>query len=171
VPDGSAAPRHANAATALALADRGVRSSVVRLAPTVHGAGDGGFVAVYAQIARDRGFAAYVDDGANRWSAVHRTDAAVLFRLATEQARGGTVLHGAAEEGISIRELAEVLGARMDLPVRSVPAEDAAEHFGWFAGFVALDAAATSTATRESLDWVPSGPTLLQDVEAGHYDR
>jgi nucleoside-diphosphate-sugar epimerase len=170
-PDGPAAARHANAAAALALADRGVRSSVVRLAPTVHGAGDGGFVATYAQIARDRGFAGYVGDGANRWAAVHRTDAAVLFRLATEKARGGSVLHGAAEEGISIRELAEVLSARMDLPVRSVPPEDAAEHFGWFAGFIALDAAATSTATQESLGWVPSGPTLLQDVEAGHYDR
>ncbi|MCW2839459.1 MAG: NAD-dependent epimerase/dehydratase, partial [Aeromicrobium sp.] len=155
----------------LALADRGVRSSVVRLAPTVHGAGDGGFVATYAQIARDRGFVGYVDDGANRWAAVHRTDAAALFRLAIEQARGGSILHGAAEQGISIRELAEVLGARMELPVRSVPPQDAAEHFGWFATFIALDAAATSTVTRESLGWVPSGPTLLQDVDAGHYDR
>lgn len=169
VSDGPASGRAANADATLALADHGVRSSVVRLSPTVHGEGDGGFVATYAQTARDAGFVGYVGDGANRWPAVHRSDAATLFRLAVEQAPAGTMLHGAAEEGITIRELAEALGRSMGLPTRSVAPDDAAEHFGWLSAILASDIPASSTATQQLLGWTPTGPTLLDDVEAGHY--
>ena len=169
--DGHAGPRVAGTEAALALADRGVRSSVVRLSPTVHGEGDGGFVATYAQIARDQGVVGYVDDGSNLWPAVHRSDAARLFRLAAEKAPAGSVLHAVAEQGVPIRELAEALGERMGLPTRSVPADAAAEHFGWLAGFIAMNMPASSDITRELLGWTPEGPTLLADVKAGHYDR
>jgi nucleoside-diphosphate-sugar epimerase len=168
---GQGSPRLAGSEAAIALAEQGVRSTVVRLAPTVHGAGDQGFVSTYAQIARDRGFVGYVGDGANLWSAVHRLDAARLFRLAAESAPRGSVLHGSAEEGISIRELAEALGESMSMPVRSVPPEDAADHFGWLAGFITMDIPATSAITQERLGWTPTGPSLLDDVRAGHYDR
>jgi nucleoside-diphosphate-sugar epimerase len=168
--EGHASPRVAGSEAALALADRGVRSSVLRLAPTVHGEGDGGFVASYAQIARDKGVVGYIGDGANRWPAVHRSDAATLFRLAAEHGTAGSVLHGAAEEGVSIRELAEALGTSMGLPTASVSPDDAAAHFGWLAGFIAMDAPATSIITQQSLGWTPTGPTLLDDVEAGHYN-
>jgi nucleoside-diphosphate-sugar epimerase len=167
---GHAALRVVNAEAALALAERGVRSSVLRLSPSVHGEGDGGFVAAFAQIAREHGFVGYVGDGANRWPAVHRSDAATLFRLAVEKAAPGSVLHGCAEEGVAIRDLAEALGRRLDLPARSVSADDADDHFGWLGGFVAMDAPASSEITRRSLGWTPTGPTLLDDVEAGHYD-
>jgi nucleoside-diphosphate-sugar epimerase len=169
--DGHAGPRVAGTEAALALVERGVRSSIVRLSPTVHGQGDGGFVATYAQIARDRGVVGYVADGSNVWPAVHRSDAARLFRLAAEQAPAGSVLHAVAEQGVPIRELADALGRRMDLPTGSVAPDAAAEHFGWLAGFVAMDMPASSTITRELLGWKPDGPTLLADVEAGHYDR
>lgn len=169
--EGHGSPRVAGTDAALALADRGVRSSVVRLSPTVHDEGDGGFIATYAQIARDRGFVGHVGDGSNQWPAVHRQDAATLFRLAVEQAPAGSVLHGAAEEGVSIREVAEAFGSRLDLPVRSVSPDDAAEHFGWLAGFIAMDVPASSARTRALLGWAPTGPTLLDDVRAGHYDR
>lgn len=167
--EGHASPRVAGAEAALALADQGVRSSVLRLAPTVHGEGDGGFVATYAQIARDKGVVGYVGDGANRWPAVHRSDAATLFRFAAERATAGSVLHAAAEEGVTIRELADALGQRLDLPTQSVSPDDAAEHFGWLAGFIAMDSPASSGLTQQRLGWKPTGPTLLDDVEAGHY--
>jgi len=167
--EGHASPRVVSADAALALADEGVRSSIVRLAPTVHGQGDGGFVQTYAGIARDTGVVGYVGDGTNRWSAVHRADAATLFRLAIEQAAPGSVLHGAAQEGITIRDLADALGRRLGLPARSIDPDDAAEHFGWLAPFIAMDAAASSTLTQQRLGWTPTGPTLLDDVEAGHY--
>ncbi|MFC5676818.1 SDR family oxidoreductase [Aeromicrobium endophyticum] len=166
---GHASPRIAGTEATLALADQGVRSSVVRLAPSVHGEGDGGFVARYAQIARDSGFVAYIGDGSNRWPAVHRSDAAALFRLAVEQAAPGSVLHGCAEEGVAIRDLADALGRRLGLPTRSVSSDAAEQHFGWLGGFVAMDAPASSDITRRALGWTPTGPTLLDDVEAGHY--
>ena len=169
--DGHGARRVAGTEAALALAEHGVRSSIVRLSPTVHGEGDGGFVATYAQTARDRGVVGYVDDGSNQWPAVHRTDAARLFRLAAEKAPAGSVLHAVAEQGVPIHELAETLGERMDLPTRSVPADAAGEHFGWLAGFIAMDMPASSDITRDLLGWTPEGPTLLADVKAGHYDR
>lgn len=169
--DGHGARRVAGTEAALALADHGVRSSVVRLSPTVHGEGDGGFIARYAQIARDRGVVGYVEDGSNLWPAVHRSDAARLFRLAAEKAPAGSVLHAVAEQGVPIREVADAFAERLDLPTRSVPADAAAEHFGWLAGFIAMNMSASSDITRDLLGWTPEGPTLLADVKAGHYDR
>jgi nucleoside-diphosphate-sugar epimerase len=161
-------PRVANARAVLALAERGVRPLVVRLSPTVHGPHDHGFIAVLVQIARDKGVSGYIGDGQNRWNAVHRDDAAAVFRLAVEQAPAGTVLHAVGEEGIAVRDIASVVGQHLDLPVQSVPAEDSAEHFGWLGAFLAVDTPASSTITQELLGWKPNGPGLLEDI-AAHY--
>ncbi|MGM1061988.1 SDR family oxidoreductase [Saccharothrix sp. Mg75] len=169
--DGPGAVRAVSARAALALAERGVRSSVVRLAPTVHGDGDPGFLAALIGTARDRGASGYVGDGANRWPAVHRFDAARLFRLALESAPAGSVLHGAAEEGVPVREIAEVIGRHLDLPVVPVAPERAAEHFGWLGAFLAADAPAASELTRELVGWRPTRPSLLDDLDQGHYFR
>ncbi|MEU6670386.1 SDR family oxidoreductase [Streptomyces sp. NPDC046727] len=161
--------RAATAAAVLAFASRGVRSSVVRLSPTCHGDGDKGFMATLVAIARAKGVSGYIGDGANRWPAVHRLDAARLFRLAAEKAPAGSVLHGVAEEGVTIRDIAEVIGRHLDVPVTSVAPEAAAEHFTWLSGFLGLDVAASSTLTRELLDWEPVQPGLLADLDKGHY--
>lgn len=154
---------------ALEFADRGVRSVALRFAPTVHGTGDHGFVAVLAQIARDRGVAGYPGDGQNRWPAVHVTDAARLAVLGLEQAPAGTRLHAVAEEGVPTRVIAEAIGRAFDLPVASIPAEQVAEHFGWIGSFFAMDLSASSAASRELLGWAPTGPTLVEDIDAGAY--
>ncbi|WP_329039344.1 SDR family oxidoreductase [Streptomyces sp. NBC_00178] len=168
--DGSpAAVRAATSLAALGLAARGVRSSVVRLAPTCHGEGDNGFMATLVGIARAKGVSGHVGDGANRWPAVHRLDAARLFRLAVDEAPAGSVLHGAAEEGVAIRDIAEVIGRHLGVPVVSVAPEDAAAHFGWLAGFLGADAPASHALTGELLDWRPTRPGLLEDLDAGHY--
>jgi nucleoside-diphosphate-sugar epimerase len=164
-----AAARLANSHLTLALAGHGVRSSVVRLSPTVHGDGDHGFVARLVGIARDKGVSGYIGDGSNRWTAVHRIDAAHLFRLALEQAAAGSVLHGVADEGVPIRAIAEVIGRHLDLPVVSISPEDAAEHFGWLAGVLSIDIPASNTLTRELLSWQPTQPGLLDDLDKGHY--
>ncbi|GAA2779187.1 SDR family oxidoreductase [Streptomyces rameus] len=161
--------RAVTAEAALALASRGVRSSVVRLSPTCHGDGDNGFMTALVGIARAKGVSGYIGDGANRWPAVHRLDAARLFRLAAEKAPAGSVLHGVAEEGVEIRDVAEVIGRHLDVPVASVAPAAAAEHFGWLGEFLALDVAASSTLTRELLDWAPVQPGLLADLDKGHY--
>ncbi|MYR30013.1 MULTISPECIES: SDR family oxidoreductase [unclassified Streptomyces] len=164
-------PGSARAATARAtvdLADKGVRSSVVRLAPTVHGEGDGGFVPALVGIAREKGVSGYIGDGTQRWPAVHRLDAARLFLLALENAPAGAVLHAAAEEGISQRDIATVIGENLNLPVTSVAPADAPAHFGWLAGTTALDSPASATRTKALLDWNPTGPGLLADM-AAHY--
>ncbi|WP_251096227.1 SDR family oxidoreductase [Streptomyces sp. Caat 7-52] len=163
------AVRAATAKATLALASRGVRSSVVRLSPTCHGDGDNGFMAALVATARAKGVSGHLGDGAHRWPAVHRLDAARLFRLAAEQAPPGSVLHGAAEEGVTLRDIAEVIGRHLDVPVVSVAPEDAAEHFGWLGGVLGLDAAASSTLTRVLLDWEPVQPGLLADLDKGHY--
>ncbi|MEU7405268.1 SDR family oxidoreductase [Streptomyces sp. NPDC044948] len=175
-PDLAAAARgdaqHIRAATAeltLSLAARGVRSSVVRLAPTNHGEGDNGFVTALIGIARDRGVSGYVGDGSNRWSAAHRLDSARLFRLALEQAPAGSTLHAVAEEGLPVRDIAEVIGRQLNLPVVSVPAADAGAHFTWLAGPLASHRAASSALTRELLGWEPVRPGLVEDLEQGHY--
>jgi nucleoside-diphosphate-sugar epimerase len=160
--------RAATSEFVLSLASRGVRSSIVRLAPTVHGDGDHGFVATLVDIAREKGAAGYIGDGANRWPAVHRSDAARLFHLALEQAPPGSTLHGIAEEGVPIRAIAEVIGKHLDIPVVSIAAEDAA-HFSWLAGFIGTDSPASNTLTRELLGWQPTGPGLIDDLEQGHY--
>ncbi|WP_046728835.1 SDR family oxidoreductase [Streptomyces humi] len=168
--DGSpASVRQTTALAALELAGRGVRSAVVRLAPTCHGEGDNGFMAALVGIARERGLSGYVGDGANRWPAAHRLDVGRLFRLAVEKAPAGSVLHGAGEEGVAIRDVAEVIGRQLGVPVVSVPPADAAGHFTWLGGFIGLDSPASSTATRELLDWRPSHPGLLADLDKGHY--
>jgi nucleoside-diphosphate-sugar epimerase len=163
-------PRGASEAIVEAASGRGLRSSVVRLAPSVHGAGDHGFVPQLIAIARAKGFAAYVGDGANRWPAVHRLDAARLYRLALEKAPPGARLHGVAEEGVPMRAIAETIGAGLGLPVRGLDEAAAAEHFGWFLRFVALDFPTSSALTRASLGWRPEGPDLLRDMrESGYF--
>jgi nucleoside-diphosphate-sugar epimerase len=162
-------PRVANAEVALALADQDVQPVVVRFAPTVHGAGDHGFVARLVAIARERGVSAYVGDGANRWPAVHRRDAAALVRLSMQNPAAASVVHAVAEAGIATRDIAEAIGRGLDLPVRSVPSEGAAEHFGWLGMFFARDMPSSSELTRERLDWQPAQPGLIADLDAGHY--
>ena len=161
--------RRANAWATLGLASRGVRSSVVRLSPTVHGEGDNGFMATLVGIAREKGLSGYIGDGANRWNAVHRLDAARLFRLALEQAPAGSTLHAVADEGVPIRTVAEVIGRHLDVPVASVSPEDAAGHFTWLAGFIGSDSPASSELTRGLLDWKPTHPGLVEDLDQGHY--
>ncbi|CAA9298363.1 MAG: UDP-glucose 4-epimerase [uncultured Friedmanniella sp.] len=156
---------------ALGYAERGVRAVSLRFSPTVHGAGDHGFVATLVEVARRTGVAGYVGDGANRWSAVHVADAGRLIRLALEGARAGTAVHVVAEEGIATRVIAEAIGRGVGLPTRAVAPEDAAAHFGWIGRFFGMDLPATSTATRQSLGWTPTGPTLLEDLDAGHCTR
>jgi nucleoside-diphosphate-sugar epimerase len=168
---GHAAPRTLNERAALALAAQGVRSSSVRLAPSVHGEGDHGFIATLAGIARERGVSGYIGDGTNRWPAVHRSDIARLYRLAVEQAPAGSVLHGIAEEGVPVRSIAEVIGRKLDLPVVSVDPDDAADHFSWLGRFLAFDSPVSSSLTRDLLGWTPTGPTLLEDLEAGYYTK
>ncbi|CAI9419458.1 SDR family oxidoreductase [Nocardioides sp. T2.26MG-1] len=166
--EGPTGGRGANGAVALSFADRGVRSSVVRLTPTVHDAGDQGFIPMVVGIARDKGVSAYVGDGSQRWPAVHRGDAARLFRLALESAPAGAVLHAVGEEGVALRDVAEVIGEHLGLPVTSIPVEQATEHFGFLGTFLAQDMPASSARTRELLGWEPTGPGLLADL-ARHY--
>lgn len=155
-------------ATALALAAQGVRATVVRLAPTVHGAGDHGFVPALIDFARQKGVAVYAGDGSNRWAAVHRLDAARLFRLALEQGPAGARYHGVAEEGIPMREIMGVIGRQLNLPVESKSPEEAANFLSWLAYFAGLDMSASSAQTQQQLGWHPTQPGLLADMEA-HY--
>ena len=166
---GGPAGRQANAALVLSLASRGVRSCVLRLPPTVHGDGDNGFIPTAIGIARDKGVSGYVGDGANRWPAVHRADAAALFRLAVEGAPAGSVLHAVDDEGVPVRDIAQVIGRHLDVPTASIPPEDAGAHFGWLAAFLGADTPASSVATRALLGWHPTPPGLLADLDAGHY--
>ncbi len=162
-------PRVAGARAALDLAERGVRSCVVRFSPTVHGPGDHGFVATLTNVARDKGFAAYIDDGSSRWPAVHRLDAANLVRRAVDDAPAGSVVHAVAEEGVATRAIAEAIGRSLDLPVASIPAEQATGHFGFLGRFFGTDCPASNDLTRELLGWKPTRPGLLEDIEAGYY--
>ena len=165
----AASPRSAGARAALAFAERGVRSSIVRLAPLVHGEVKRGFVGTLIDIARQKGVSGTVGDGSNRWPAVHRRDAAQLFRLALEKAPAGSVLHAVADQGVPVRVIAEAIGRHLDLPVVAVAPEDAREHFGWLAGVLAIDSPASSALTRERLGWQPVQPGLLADLDQGHY--
>ncbi len=171
-PEIRANPAGVRAATALltlSLRGIGVRSSVLRFPPTVHGDGDNGFMATFVGIARQRGVAAYVGDGTNRWPAVHRTDAARLARLAVEAAPAGSVLHAVGDQGVPFRAIAEAMGRHLDVPAASIPAGDAAEHFAPLGHFVAMDTPASAAITRELLAWEPTGPSLLEDLEQDHY--
>jgi nucleoside-diphosphate-sugar epimerase len=165
-PGSPVAARAANARAALDMAARGVRSSVVGLPRTVHGDGDRhGFIARLIGTARDKGVSGYVGDGSSRWPAVHVLDAAHLFRLAAEQAPPGSRLHAVADEGVPTRDIAEVIGRHLNLPVASVPAED----FGWLGMIFAIDQPASSALTRELLGWRPVQPGLIEDLDKGHY--
>jgi nucleoside-diphosphate-sugar epimerase len=167
-PDPTSHPRVANAALALQYADRGVRSMVVRFAPTVHGEGDEGFVPTLVQVARHRGVSAHVGDGSNRWPAVHRSDAARLVASALDEAPAGAVLHAVAEEGVECRAIAGAIADGLGLETVSVPPDRALEHFGWIGMFFSADVPASSTTTRALLGWAPTGPSLLEDVTS-HY--
>ncbi|MBX0289106.1 SDR family oxidoreductase [Hymenobacter sp. HSC-4F20] len=164
----AASPRMSEVA-ALELAAQGVRVAVIRLAASVHDRGDHGFVPTLIDIARRTGVAAYVGEGLNRWPAVHRLDAARLYRLALEQATTGARYHGAADEGISLRNIAAVIGRHLNLPAVSISPEQAPDHFGWMARFVGLDIVASSSLTQQLLNWHPTQPGLLADLEQGHY--
>jgi nucleoside-diphosphate-sugar epimerase len=168
LPEGSRT-RWETAELTLALAERGVRSTVLRLPPTVHGDGDHGFMATLVGIARGKGVSGYIGDGNNRWPAVHRFDAARLFRRALENAPAGSTLHAVADEGVPIHEIAEVIGRHLDIPVTSIPRDGAADHFAWLAGVLSVDAPASSLLTCELLDWRPTQPGLIEDLGQGHY--
>lgn len=158
----------ASEAVVEALRGRGVRATTVRLAPSVHGVGDHGFVPRLAGIAREKGLSAYIGEGRNRWPAVHRLDAARVFRLALDHVAEGP-FHAVAEQGVALRDIAEAIARRFDLPVTPISAGDAGEHFGWFAPFVGLDAPTGSDRTRAVLDWKPEQPELLQDLAKPDY--
>ncbi|MDQ7094339.1 SDR family oxidoreductase [Desulfosporosinus sp. PR] len=164
-------PRGAAENAAIALAERGVRSAVVRLAPTVHGETKAGFVSVLITIARDKGVSAYSGDGANRWPAVHYLDAARLFRLALEGAPAGSLLHGVGDEGVPVRDIAHVIGRHLNLPVLSISAEKTDTHFGFLGSFASTDNPTSSALTQERLGWQPVHSSLISDLEEGHYFR
>ena len=154
---------------ALDFVDQGVRTVIARFAPTVHGHGDHGFVALIAAAARRHGVAAMIGEGTNGWAAVHRTDAARLVRLGLEHAPAGTRMHVTAEDAVPTRDIAQAIGDSIGVPVTSVDPADAVDHFGFIGRFFGMPMAATSTATRELLDWQPTGPTLLEDIADGAY--
>ncbi|CAN5416358.1 SDR family oxidoreductase [soil metagenome] len=154
----------------VALAERGVRASVIRLAPTVHGPTDyHGFIPTLVENARKAGQSIYIGDGANRWPAVHNVDAARLYRLAMESAPAGSRLHGSAEEGVPFREIAQAIGDQLGVPVASVSLEEATEQLGFIGWVASLDNPTSSVLTQTLLDWEPTHPTLLEDLKAGHY--
>ena len=150
----------------------GVRAAIVRLSPSVHGDDDKhGFIPILINIAREKGFSAYIGEGLNRWNAVHRLDAAHLFRLALENATPGARYHACAEEAVTVRSVAEAIGQRLNIPVRSITPEAAAQHFGWFSQMAAIDCPASSKLTQERLNWQPTHATLLSDIDNGIYTR
>ncbi len=167
-PDASV-PRVPSELATISLASRDIRSSVMRLPPSVHGDGDKGFMPRIIDIARESGVSAYIGDGSNRWPAVHRQDAARAFRLALETGEAGSRYHAVGEEGIPVRTLAEVIGRRLHLPTASKAPEEAAAHFGFLAMFLGLDAPASSAFTRERLGWTPTRGGLVADLEDGRY--
>jgi nucleoside-diphosphate-sugar epimerase len=166
---GPDSPRGGSENLAFEFADRGVHSVSLRFSPTVHGTGDHGFIAIIAAVAREKGVSGYPGDGTNRWAAVHVSDAARLVTLGLAKAPAGARLHAVAEEGVPTRAIAEAIGRAFDLPVTSIAADDVQGHFGWIGTFFGMDLAATSTVTRELLGWTPTGPTLIEDLDAGAY--
>ncbi|WP_370964259.1 SDR family oxidoreductase [Amycolatopsis sp. cg9] len=168
-PGGVGEARRPPSDAALALAGRGLRPSVVRLSPTVHGEGDAGFLATLVDLAREHGVSGFPGDGTARWPAVHRRDAARLLRLAIEVAPAGSVLHAVADEGIPVREIAGTIGRRLGVPVRSIPPERVDEHFGFLGLFLRIDGPASAALTQEVTGWEPRELGLLEDLAQGHY--
>jgi nucleoside-diphosphate-sugar epimerase len=166
---GPDSPRAGSENLALDFVDRGVHTVSLRFAPTVHGARDHGFIAIIAAVAREKGVSGYPADGTNRWAAVHRSDAARMVALGLAKAPAGARLHAVAEVGVPTRDIAEAIGRAFNLPVTSIDPGDVPGHFGWIGTFFSMDLAATSTATQELLGWTPTGPTLIEDIDAGAY--
>jgi nucleoside-diphosphate-sugar epimerase len=166
---GPDSPRGGSENLGLEFVDRDVHSVALRFAPTVHGVHDHGFIAVIADIARRTGVSGYPGDGTDQWAAVHRFDAGRLVALGLQKAPAGARLHAVAEVGVPTREIAEAIGRALRLPVTSIDPADVAEHFGWIGRFFAMDLQATSTATQQLLGWTPTGPTLIEDIDAGAY--
>jgi nucleoside-diphosphate-sugar epimerase len=167
VPTSTSYPR-ASEVTAMSLLARGVRASVVRL-PQVHGDGDHAFVPRLIEIARQKGVSAYVGDGMNRWPAVHRLDAAHLYRLAIEKGSAEARYHAVADEGVPLRDIAAVIGRRLNVPVVAKSPEQAANHFGWLGAFVGMDCVVSSAQTQEQLGWQPKQPGLIPDLDRPSY--
>ncbi|MGV8854352.1 MAG: SDR family oxidoreductase [Devosia sp.] len=168
VPDDAPLPRNPEAA-ADRWAARGVHTSLVRLPPSVHGTGDHGFIALLSKIARQQGASAYIGEGRNHWPAVHRFDAAKVFRLALEKNAAGSSYHAVAEQGVPFKAIAEAIGRGLNLPVVSKAPGEVESHFGFFARFAGIDVEASSALTRERLGWTPTGIDLIADIDQGHY--
>jgi nucleoside-diphosphate-sugar epimerase len=166
---GPEAPRGGTENLALDYIEKGVHSVSLRFAPTVHGDGDNGFIALIVAAARARGVSGYVGDGSTCWAAVHRSDAASMIRLGLDKAPAGALLHAVGEGSVSSKQIAEAIGQGLGLPLASIAPEDAAEHFGFIGTFFAMDLSASSTITQELLGWTPDGPTLLEDLAGGSY--
>ncbi len=162
-------PRAASEEAASVAAGKGVNVYTVRLPPSVHGAGDHGFVPMVIGIAREKGESAYINEGQNRWPAVHRSDAAALYRLAIEKQPSLKILHAVAETGVPFREIAEAIGKGLNLPVVSKSGDEITAHFGWFANFASMGCPASSEKTRNELGWEPHGPGLIEDIQACYF--
>lgn len=162
-------PRAASEQALHGLAEHRVRAMVIRLPPTVHGEGDHGFIPMMIELARTKGLSAYIAQGENHWPAVHRFDAARLYRLALEQGVAGASYHAVAEQGIAMKSIAEAIGQHLSLPVISLIGEAAADHFGWLGAFVAKDNLSSSDMTRRALGWTPEHPGLLHDLQHAGY--
>jgi nucleoside-diphosphate-sugar epimerase len=165
----AAAARGASELLALSFVSRGVRASVVRLPPTNHGDGDHGFISLLITIAREKGVSVYIGDGLNRWPATHRLDAARVFQLALDKGSAGSTFHAVAEEGVSIKDIATIIGKQLNVPVVSKTKEEAQQHFGWLAFALVADNPTSSAKTREQLEWTPVNPALISDLKEGTY--